>query len=123
MASKIKVRFNLGRGKNYLKWKVQSGTESIYYSPEEVNILMTGCILKNNKKAAERIHQGENKNVCAWILCDEIYITRGMEAQTGGERLKYNPRVAPNWVADSANVDGAQYETVYSDGRQLFGIK
>lgn len=123
MAKKIKVRFNLGRGKNYLKWKVQYESEVVYYDPAEITLFMFGCILKNNKSAAEKIHQGANKNVCAWVLCDEVFLGKNVELPTGATQLKYNPRVQPNWTADGANVDNHQYESIHSDGRKLFGIK
>jgi hypothetical protein len=30
MSKKVKVRFNLGRGKNYMKWKVEADGRSEY---------------------------------------------------------------------------------------------
>ena len=71
MAKKIKVRFNLGKGKNYMKWKLQFPTHSEYYSPSEYNLAMFGCTLKNSKTTAKKIHDGAHKTVCAWILCDK----------------------------------------------------
>jgi len=55
MAKKIKVRFNLGKGKNYMKWKLEFPTHSEYYSPEDYNLALFGCQLKNHKKTAEKI--------------------------------------------------------------------
>ena len=70
---KIKVRFNLGKGKNYMKWKIQDSNNNIsYVSPDDTNLLMFNCQVKNNRKTAEKILNGEHKTVCAWILCDEI---------------------------------------------------
>ena len=74
MANKIKVRFNLGRGKNYMKWKIQSKSGVEYHYPADVQLIMKGCQLKNNRKTAEKIFNGENKDVCAWVLCDSIDI-------------------------------------------------
>jgi hypothetical protein len=122
---KIKVRFNLGKGKNYMKWKVQCGNQSEYYSPEEYTLFLYGCQLKNHKKTAEKINQGANKSVCAWILCDNIFLGQNTELPTGGEQLKYNPRTQPNWVAGAAGeiVDDQFFDHIWSDGRKLFGIK
>ena len=74
MKRNIKVRFNLGRGKNYMKWKIESKSGVEYHSPDNVQLIMFNCVLKNNKKMAQRIFNGENKNVCAWILCESIII-------------------------------------------------
>lgn len=123
--AKIKVRFNLGKGKNYMKWKVQCGNQSEYYSPEEYNLFLYGCQLKNHKKTANKIHAGADKSVCAWILCDNIFLGQNVELPTGGTQLKYNPRLQPNWVAGTAGevVDDQVYDHIWSDGRKLFGIK
>lgn len=136
--AKIKVRFNLGKGKNYMKWKVQCGNQSDYYNPKEYNLFLYNCQLKNHKKTAEKINQGANKSVCAWILCDKIMLVpmwgmpQGLnmlgqncalpEANT---RLTYNPRVQPNWVAGTAGevVDDQFFDHIWSDGRKLFTIK
>ena len=96
---RYKVRFNLGRGENYMKWKVvdPKGVTS-YYFPTGVQLRMTGCSLKNNKAAAKRIYRGEsNKVVCAWVLCEKLDLVTEQFAQPVSNRLKFNPRTAPNW--------------------------
>ena len=118
-----KVRFNLGRGKNYMKWKIECAGESAYYDPAEWNLFLSGCTLKNNKSAARKIFAGENKNVCAWIMCDHVFLGKNYELPQEGVQLKYNPRVQPNWTADEANVDNEKYDAIWSDGRKLFGKK
>jgi hypothetical protein len=123
MAKKIKVRFNLGKGKNYMKWKAEFPTHSEYYSPDEHTLFLFGCQLKNHKKTAEKINQGANKSVCAWILCDQLFLGQNVKLPDGGTQLKYNPRVQPNWMADEAIVDNEAYESIWSDGRKLFGKK
>ena len=120
MASKIKVRFNLGRGKNYMKWKVESAGTSAYYSPDEYNLFLYGCQLKSSRKTAEKIYQGANKSVCAWILCDEIFLGRNVDLPEATARLTYNPRVQPNWLAGAAVADNQHFEQIWSDGRKLF---
>jgi len=96
---RYKVRFNLGRGENYMKWKVvdPKGVTS-YYFPTGIQLRMTGCTLKNNKAAAKRIYRGEsNKVVCAWVLCEKLDLVTEQFAQPVTNRLKFNPRTAPNW--------------------------
>lgn len=118
-----KVRFNLGKGKNYMKWKIQSGREAKYYDPAEWNLFMSGCILKNQRSTAEKIHAGANKSVCAWILCEHVFLGKNIDLPEGGERLRYNPRVQPNWMAGEEVVDNQRYDAVWTDGRQVFGKK
>ena len=122
----IKVRFNLGRGKNYLKWKIQYTDGRIeYHSPTEVQLIMGGCKLKNHKKVAEKIYGGGEKVVCAWVLCDSI------EVKTNGfipydtlsvNRVRYNPRVTPNWVLDGVIIDNCEFNKIASIDSQLWII-
>jgi hypothetical protein len=104
---RYKVRFNLGRGENYMKWKIvdPDGVTS-YYFPTGVQLRMTGCQLKNNKSAAQKIFRGEsNKTVCAWVLCDkfEVKVNDFEQLDLGNPRLKYNPRVSPTWMLEPLN--------------------
>ncbi len=114
----IKVRFNLGRGKNYMKWKIQHPDGKIeYHSPTEVQLLMHDCILKNYKKTAQKIYDGGEKVVCAWVLCKRLAIVKSdrfTKADLDGERIRYNPRVTPNWILDGENVDGMSVDKLVS---------
>lgn len=120
---KIKVRFNLGKGKNYMKWKIEHNEKVEYVSPEEKNLIMINCVLKNNRKTAEKILNGEHKTVCAWILCDVIQILDRSVKNfriSKNRRLKYNPRVNPYWEIKGEDVDNSQFYTVYTNGRELY---
>ena len=113
----IKVRFNLGRGQNYMKWKVKYTDGSVeYHSPSEVQLLMHDCILKNHKNTAQKIYDGANKTVCAWVLCKSLAIKKNdfIKADTIGERVRYNPRVTPHWMLNDENVDGRALEKLFS---------
>ena len=73
---RYKVRFHLARGDNYMKWQVtdsQKDTKS-YFDPNLKSIVMRDCILGNHPKTAMRIHNGENKTVCAWVACDDLAV-------------------------------------------------
>jgi len=107
--TKIKVRFNLGKGKNYMKWKIEADGGSEYYSPDEYNLFMYGCQLKNQRATA-----------CAWILCDNIFLGQNVELPEANTRLTYNPRVRPNWMAGDVLADNATFDSIWSDGRKLF---
>lgn len=135
MSKKIKVRFNLGRGKNYMKWKVQHPSGEVeYYSPGEVQLVMRNCILKNSRKTAVKIYEGQDKTVCAWILCDEIDVKFdrfenfsemriGFKDKGKLDRLMYNPRIHPYWTSEQTNkmnLDGYHYEVIGSVDKKLY---
>ena len=102
----IKVRFNLGRGKNYMKWKVQYPDGNVVYvSPTENQLVMTDCVFKNHKSTAQKIFDGGEKVVCAWILCKDIKILLGQVFKDESRRVRYNPRVQPNWLFDGQIMD------------------
>ena len=113
----IKVRFNLGRGKNYMKWKIQHTDGTIeYHSPTDVQLLMNDCTLKNYKSVAQKIYDGGEKVVCAWILCKSIAIKsdKFIQGDLDGERIRYNPRVTPHWMLNDSNVDGMSVDKLVS---------
>ena len=117
MAKRIKVRFNLGRGVNYFKWKVEFPDRVEYYSPTEVQLVLGKCELKNNRKTADKIFAGEHKQVCAWVLCEQILIREKDFAQEKDWlKLKYNPKVVPYWTIDDdkENVDGHRFNKLIS---------
>jgi hypothetical protein len=120
--ARIKVRFNLSRGKNYMKWKIVYPDSTIeYLSPDEVSLIMMKCKLSNNAKQAEKIFQGESKTVCAWVLCEEMKIT-GVPQKDIIEtsRLRYNPRVKPCWDYQEVNSDGKEFDRIESRGNRLY---
>ena len=120
--ARIKVRFNLSRGKNFMKWKVvfPDGTCE-YLSPDEVSLIMMRCKLSNNAKQAEKIFQGESKTVCAWVLCEEMKITGvPQENLLETSRLRYNPRVKPCWDYQECNSDGKEFGCIESRGNRLY---
>ena len=113
----IKVRFNLGRGKNYMKWKIQHPDGKIeYHSPTDVQLLMHDCVLKNYKTVSQKIFEGGNKTVCAWILCKSLVIKKSefIQGDLDGERIRYNPRVTPNWMLNDSNADGMSVDKLVS---------
>jgi hypothetical protein len=121
----IKVRFNLGRGKNYMKWKIQHPDGKIeYHSPTEVQLLMHDCILKNYKSVSQKIFEGGEKVVCAWVLCKSLAIKKSEFIQVDliGERVRYNPRVTPNWMLNDSNVDGMSVDKLVSVDFGLYKI-
>ena len=60
----IKVRFNLGKGPNYMKWKIQYPSGAVEYcDPATSHIILKGCTLKNNRKTAEKIMKSVNEAI------------------------------------------------------------
>lgn len=112
--SKYKIRFNLGRGENYLKWKVTSPNGDVnYYEPNNVCLHMENCKLVNQQGTAKKIHDGANKTVCAWIECEAIAIFEPLNIAEG-IKVSFNPRVQPNWVCDGEIVDKGRFDVLYS---------
>ena len=115
-----KVRFHLGRGENYMKWQLKGrdGT-TVYLDPQTVQLRLKNCTLKNNKKLAREIHEGANKTVCAWIMCEEAEVTH---EKPEGTEIGYNPRKNPFWTDGTSDLDNKKYVQIVSDGRRLFAV-
>jgi len=125
MKRPYKVRFNLGAGKNYMKWKVEGPEGVAYYSPDEVQIVMGNCQLKSQRKTAEKILEGAHKTVCAWVKCGTLAIKGDRVLNEGSAlQLKYNPRVLPHWfINEGENVDNKTAIIIFTSGRKLFALK
>jgi hypothetical protein len=127
MSKKIKVRFNLGRGPNYMKWKITYPSGTIEYaSPTSTQIVMKGCTLKNSRTTAEKIFNGQHKTVCAWILCNEIEVKfsefKSFE-DTFLSRAEYNPRVKPYWTIKGSNSDNLYFGEITTEDKILYITK
>jgi hypothetical protein len=121
----FKVRFNLGRGKNFMKWKVQYPDGKVeYHSPTDIQLVMHLCHLKNQKKTAQKIFDGGEKVVCAWVLAKELTIIKSgfVQADITGERVSYNPRVTPHWMLDGENVDGMSVDKLVTVDYGIYKI-
>lgn len=115
-----KVRFNLGKGRNFMKWQVKTGKRVRYYDPTQVQLTMIGCRLRNRPKTAQRIYEGENKTICAWVDCKSVTI-QPIASHKGRRIIQYNPKVKPYWRSgNNRNIDNCRYETIVSVGRHLF---
>jgi len=118
-----KIRFNLGKGKNYLKWKIERpGKETEYLDPNDIQLVLRNCVLKNNQKSAQEIFQGDYKKVCSWVLCETVEIKTNDFSIHSENQIRYNPRVQPNWLLNGENVDGENFDTIISDGKRLFKV-
>ena len=124
---RIKVRFNLGRGPNYMKWKIQYPFGYVEYcDPKSTQIVMTGCTLKNSRKTAQKIFNGEHKTVCAWVLCDSVEVKfDGFQSYDTHNcpTLKYNPRVKPHWDYNNEDADNLNFSEIGTVDYKLFVTK
>jgi len=112
-----------------MKWKVQytDGTAK-YHDPCNTQLVMTNCTLKNSRKTAEKIFQGQHKTVCAWILCETIEVNYdtfvAYDINNENRRIKYNPKVNPHWVnVKETNMDGYQFSEIGTVDYKLFVTK
>jgi hypothetical protein len=119
-----RIRFNLGLGKNYKKWKVENTATKgvIYLDPNEYSLRLSNATLCNRKEAAKKINEGHNKYVCSWIECEdyqEVEIPIYFETQ----ELLYNPRVKPFWQDFLGNdIDGFSFEELVTSGNKVYKI-
>lgn len=115
----MKVRFNLGAGNNYMKWKVSNEKSVEYLDPNNASLRLVNCKLVNRPKSAKKIHEGAHKFVCAWIECEymeQIRLNQGTDAQ-----VHYNPRIKPYWYDDAGNnIDNNYFPELITVGKKVY---
>lgn len=122
---KYRVRFNLGRGDNYMKWQIKDMGTNVrnHYEPNSVSLIMENCLLSNNKKTSEKIFNGSNKSVCAWVECDNVIISDTHEMPSDVCLIRYNPRIKPNWIYDkdvNKDLDGHKFNKLITNGKNIY---
>ena len=62
MKRKFKIRYHLGRGENYMKWRVEDVTTKTvdFYDTDGFSMLAVGVKLHNQPATADKIHNGAN---------------------------------------------------------------
>lgn len=123
----FKVRFHLGRGENYMKWRVENtNTKSVeFINPEIYDLILKDCKLYNQIGAANKIHNGGTKTVCAWIMTKEVHILIGGSGydEINKNQIKYNPKVEPNWTDYKGNnLDKSEFNLLTTVGNKIFKI-
>ena len=115
MKRKFKIRFHLGQGENYMKWRIEdTDTKTVsFFEPTNFRATIYDGKLYNQKSAAKKINDGANKTVCAWIMAKDFKLSIDDDC-THKEEIKYNPRTTPNWVnLNSENIDKKEYKIMY----------
>jgi len=120
------LRFNLGRGENYMKWKITTKIpkEKIYLDPNEVTLELVNCKLHNNKNQSNKIFEGGHKRVCAWIECDDILVSNNADKERSNLRIHYNPRELPYWTDPNGHdLDGWKFDKLVTKGNKVYAAK
>ena len=111
------------RGENYKKWAIYENGKNTYIDPEQNNLKMYNCTLKNNYKRAKRIFEGEPKDVCAWIECEKLIVTPIKKIKIKN-KIRYNPKVKPFWFDENQdNIDGCLFEKIITYKTKLSAKK
>ena len=111
-----------------MKWKIQYPDGKIeYHSPDDVQLVMSDCILKNHKKTAQKIFDGGEKVVCAWVLCKSLELKEStldteLYVILIGDKVSYNPRVTPHWMLNGENVDGMFIHRMTTVGKGVYKL-
>ena len=119
-----KIRFHLGAGKDFMKWKVENtDSKSIkFLEPDKVQIRMTNCKLTNSPTTAKKIFSGEiNKSPIAWVNCQKVEVSEEIDQVDFEERISYNPRKSPYWMDAEGNiVDNYVFDHLITYGRSVY---
>lgn len=122
MKRNFKIRFHLGQGENYMKWRVEDVTTKNvwFFEPSEFEAVIINGKLYNQKSAANKINQGSNKTVCAWIMAEDVVLYPTENLWMKGQ-VSYNPRVMPHWIDNNGNnVDKQEFSEMHILERKIF---
>ena len=118
---RYQVRFHLGKGANYGKWQVKGPGGVQYHDPATTSLTMLDCQLRNQRGTAQKVHDGANKSVCAWIDANEVFVSGPIHPlEIAGIPVSYNPKVAPYWRnLSGGNIDGKRLSVLRTFGKQV----
>lgn len=124
MKRRFKIRFHLGAGDNFAKWRIENtDTGDVdFINPSEYSLRLENCKLYNQKGSAEKIFEGSNKTVCSWIMVSKCAILTSCDINVSEEIIIfYNPRVKPYWRdSEGNNIDKKEFNTLETSGRMLY---
>lgn len=122
MKRNFKIRFHIGQGENYMKWRIEDVTTKKvwFFEPSEFEAVIINGKLYNQKSAANKINQGSNKTVCAWIMAENVVMYSTENLWMKGQ-VSYNPRVMPHWIDNNGNnADKLEFERMQIVERKIF---
>jgi hypothetical protein len=125
MKRHIKIRFNLAKGPNYMKWRIENTTTKYvrYYAPNEVQLVIHDAKLRNQPATAKKIHAGADKEICAWIECTKLTVVPLLSlnfSQLTNAMLSYNPRKVPYWTNGKENLDNKVYKRLVTLDKAIY---
>ena len=103
-----RLRYHLARGNFYKHWQLKNTRRGkpVYFNPKDTNFLLNNVRLYNRRYAAQKIYEGANKGVCAWLAIKGSVKVQATEFDTSDMvEISYNPRVAPFWTYKAVGVD------------------
>lgn len=104
-----------------MKWQLKAGQNVYYYDPDDTQLFLFNCILRNQQATAIKIHQGKNKTVCAWVDCDFVEVLPATSEIHDLELIQYNPKVVPYWRdSNGLNIDNFKFAQLRSFGKNLY---
>lgn len=118
----IKVRYHLQKGEHYKHWQIKyiKTNEVKYVHPNDCIITLYNCVLQNNRKVADKIYMGHNKDVCSWVKC-QSYALDFDEIPSWCTHLRYNPKVLPYWHTHTGrNIDGDAFDLLHLTSKGVF---
>jgi hypothetical protein len=117
-----KIRFNLGKGENFMKWKITDPKGKVkYYDPKSVVILAVKVRLRNHPTIAKKIYDGANKTVCAWIDAQELTVfDKATCVLSNSVEVSYNPRKQPHWLLNGENADNQRFDVLFTNNNKCF---
>lgn len=107
---KFKVRFHLGAGENFMKWRVENvqTKEVKFYDPKKVCLAIENAHLSNSKVSSTKIHTLKtSKTVVSWIMSTSVTVVSNgkITPSVYGTRVAYNPHVLPHWTKKAETED------------------
>ena len=123
---KIRVRFHLQSGKNYLKWQIRQGKSVKYYDPAQYQLELIGCKLVNKINKAKKVYEAGVKDVAGWVECDEVIINNEIGVDNL-EKLYYNPIKDIRWRRESDcgefAWDDYRFDALITNGKQVYVLE
>jgi hypothetical protein len=125
-----KLRFHLGRGEHYMHWQHTFGNDKTYTDPEtDYGSTYLDVKLVSSKTTAKKIHDGDNKTVCAWLQFKSNWPDFEELDETDMSefvKISYNPREAPHWTIKDLpgiDLDGMEFCIAKVRGRDILVSK
>ena len=104
----MRLRYHLARGEFYKHWQLKNTRRGkpVYFNPEDTGFTLEDVKLYNRRYAAQKIYEGANKGVCAWLAIKGSVRVHARELDVSGmTEISYNPRVAPFWTYKAVGAD------------------